>query len=74
MSAPGWLQLGLELAGAVLRFTRKRGRNQEDHYFPAHPEQLELRPGVCFHCRRWYARPLPKRGCPGQPVDATELA
>lgn len=66
------VKLGFEFARLVRAFSRKRKRNDEDHYYPAAPMQVGLRPAQCFHCRQWLPK-KPKRGCPGRPLETMEL-
>lgn len=61
------VKLAWALAREAWKFSRKRAPGQEDHYFPAAPDVLNLREGECFYCHGVFAQPYPKRGCKGHP-------
>lgn len=53
-----------ELGHKAAEFSRKRGVNDEDHWYPTHYKQLGLLPNQCYHCGD-VLQTRPVRGCRG---------
>lgn len=54
------------LGHKAAEFSRKRGVNDEEHWFPKHYTQLGLLAHQCYHCEEILPNE-PKRGCRGRP-------
>lgn len=52
------------MAHNAAQFSRKRGPNDEDHYYPRNPDVLKLKKNQCYHCGEMLAG-RPVRGCRG---------